>query len=85
MRSLAELAEFIRAERAQQGLTQSEFAGRAGIPLRSYQRLEAADPGARLSSFLRACGALGFEVHTTSARRPTLDELDSVYGHETRS
>ena len=85
MPSLTELAEFLRAERARQGFTQSEFAGRAGIPLRSYQRLEAADPGARLASFLRACAALGFEVDTTSARRPTLDELDSIYGHETRS
>jgi transcriptional regulator with XRE-family HTH domain len=82
MHSLAEIAEFLRAERTRQKLSQSEFAARAGIPLRSYQRLEAGDPGARISSFLRACAALGFEVNAASARRPTLDELDSIYGHE---
>jgi hypothetical protein len=31
---------------------------------------------------LRACAALGLGLETTSARRPTLDELDTVYGHE---
>ena len=82
MQSLAELAEFLRAQRSRQGLSQSEFAARAGIPFRSYQRLEAGAPGARLSSFLRACAALGFEINATSARRPTLDELDAIYGHE---
>lgn len=82
MQSLAEFAEFLRTERSSQGLSQSDFAVRAAIPLRSYQRLEAGDPGARLSSFLRASAALGFEINATSARRPTLDELDSIYGHE---
>jgi transcriptional regulator with XRE-family HTH domain len=85
MQSLTQFAEFLRAERARRSLSQSALAIRAGIPLRSYQRLEAGDPGARLSSFLRACAALGFEIEATSARRPTLDELDSVYGHESRS
>ena len=85
MRSLIEFAEFLRGERASQGLSQAELASRARIPFRSYQRLEASDPGARLSSFLRACAALGFEIKATSARRPTLDELDSIYGHENRS
>jgi len=82
MQSLAELADFLRAQRTRQRLSQSEFAARAGIPLRSYQRLEAADPGARLSSFLRACAALGFEIEAAPARRPTLDELDAIYGHD---
>lgn len=82
MLSLTEIAEFLRSERSRQGLSQSELAARAGVALRSYQRLESGDPGARLASFLRACAALGFEIHATSARRPTLDELDSIYGHE---
>ena len=85
MQSLIDFAQFLRVERVRQGLSQSEFATRAGIPFRSYQRLERGNPGARLSSFLRACAALGFEIKATSARRPTLDELDSIYGHENRS
>jgi len=82
MQSLFEIAEFLHSERTRQGLSQSEFAARAGVPIRSYQRLESGDPGARLSSFLRACAALGFEINATSARRPTLDELAPIYGHE---
>ncbi len=82
MKSPTELAEFLRVQRTRQGLSQSELAARAGIPLRSYQRLEAADPGARLSSFQRVCAALGFEIDATPARRPTLDELDAIYGHD---
>jgi len=82
MQSLFEIAEFLHSQRTRQGLSQSEFAARAGVPIRSYQRLESGDPGARLSSFLRACAALGFEINATSARRPTLDELAPIYGHE---
>jgi HTH-type transcriptional regulator / antitoxin HipB len=82
MRSIAELAEHLRTERTRKGLSQAEMARIAGIPFRTYQRLEAGDPGSRLSAFLRACAALGLGLETTSARRPTLDELDTVYGHE---
>jgi len=83
MHSLTEIAGFLHSERTRQGLSQSELAARAGVPLRSYQRLESGDPGARLSSFLRACAALGLVINPTSARRPTLDELAPIYGHET--
>ena len=82
MKSIAELAERLRTERTRKGLSQAEMARIAGIPFRTYQRLEAGDPGSRLSAFLRACAALGLGLETTSARRPTLDELDTVYGHE---
>lgn len=81
MKSIDQVAERLRAERAQQGLSQAELARRAGIPFRSYQRIEAADPGIRLASLLRALAALGLELDNTPARRPTLDELNSIYGH----
>jgi transcriptional regulator with XRE-family HTH domain len=82
VKSLDQLAERLRAERVRQGLSQAELARRARIPLRSYQRLESADPGARLASLLRALTALGLELDTAVARRPTLDDLSATYGHE---
>jgi transcriptional regulator with XRE-family HTH domain len=63
-------------------LSQAALARRARIPVRSYQRLEAADPGARLATLLRALTALGLELDTATARRPTLDDLSATYGHE---
>lgn len=82
MRSLLQLAEHLRSERVRLGLSQAELARRAGIPLRTYQRIEAADPGTRLASLLRVLAALGLEFDTSPARRPTLDELNATYGHQ---
>lgn len=82
MTTLSDIAKLLRTERNRQDLSQSELAARAGIPFRSYQRLEAGDPGTRLSSLLRACSALGLELGAFSAHRPTLDELTAIYGHE---
>ncbi len=82
MQSPDEIARFLRDQRKAQRLTQAAFSARAGIPLRSYQRMEAADTGVRLSSFLRACAALGYALDASPARRPTLDELDALYGAE---
>jgi transcriptional regulator with XRE-family HTH domain len=82
MHTLSDIARLLRAERTRQRLSQSELAARAGIAFRSYQRLEAGEAGARVSTLLRACSALGLELNASSAHRPTLDELAGIYGHE---
>lgn len=82
MNTLAEIAEWLRRERSQRGLSQAELAAQAGVPHRTYQRLEAGDPGARLTTLLRAFGALGVELRASPARRPTLEELGDIYGNE---
>ena len=82
MRDLTAIAQFLRAERARRRLSQRDLASSAGIPFRTYQRLESGDPGSRLSSLLRALAALGYELRAAAARRPTLDELNEIYGHE---
>jgi transcriptional regulator with XRE-family HTH domain len=82
MRTLDQLSQRLHAERLRQGLSQAELARRARIPIRSYQRLEAADAGARLATLLRAVTALGLELETAPARRPTLDDLSATYGYE---
>ena len=82
MQDSIDIAQFLRTERTRRGLSQNDLAAMAGIPLRTYQRLESADPGSRLSSLLRACAALGYELRPIATRRPTLDELNEIYGHE---
>ena len=54
----------------------------AGIPLRSYQRLESGDRGSKLDTLLRALDALGLGLKTVSKHRPSLEELDDLYGNE---
>ena len=70
----------IKAARLSQGLTQAELARRAGIPLRTYQRLESGDRGSKLDTLLRTLDALGLNLKTGSVRRPALEELGDLYG-----
>ena len=72
----------IKAARIKRSLTQGDMARLAAIPLRTYQRLEAGDRGSKLDTLLRALDALGLSVKTASKRRPSLDELNDVYGNE---
>lgn len=82
MQDLPSVAAWVRTTRIAQGLSQAEAAQRAGVPRRSFQRLEAADPGAKLSTLMRVFGALGFELDAIASRRPTLEELETLYGDE---
>lgn len=81
MSSLNFVAE-IKTARLKQSLTQGDIARLAGIPLRTYQRLEAGDTGAKLDTLLRVLDALGLAIKTSSKRRPSLDELSEIYGNE---
>ena len=72
----------IKAARAKKSLTQGDTARLAGIPLRTYQRLESGDRGSKLDTLLRVLDALGLSMKAVSKRRPTLDELNDVYGNE---
>ena len=72
----------IKAVRRSKRLTQAEVAKRAGVPLRTYQRLESGDRGSKLDTLLRTVDALGLSLRTGSRRRPELDELNELYGNE---
>ena len=82
MNSLPFILKEIKDTRLARGLTQEEFAHSAGIPRRTYQRLEAGDPGTRIDILFRALNALGLTTRTTSRARPTLDELGELYGND---
>ena len=75
------VSEIIAARLARK-LSQSALAKQAGIPLRTYQRLESHAGGAKLETLMRTLDTLGLTIKTASKRRPTLDELDELYGNE---
>ena len=81
MTNQSSLAE-IKATRLKRNLTQANMARIAGISLRTYQRLESGDRGAKLDTLLRALDALGLVMTTVSKRRPSLEELNDLYGNE---
>ena len=82
MLSLPLILQEVKATRLAKGLTQEEFARAAGIPRRTYQRLEAGDLGTRIDILFRALNALGLTIKTASRARPTLNELGETYGDD---
>ena len=82
MKASSPILQEIKAARLAKGLTQEEFARAAGIPRRTYQRLESGDPGTRIDTLFRALNALGLTIKTASRGRPTLDELSELYGND---
>lgn len=82
MTSLNTLIAEIKSARLAQRLTQAETAQLAGVPRRTYQRLEGGDRGSKLDTLLRALDALGLTLKAISMRRPSLEELSEIYGDE---
>ena len=62
MNNLPPILQEIKAARLAKGLTQEDFARAAGIPRRTYQRLESGDPGTRIDTLFRP-------FHAAVARR----------------
>lgn len=82
MKALFPILKEIKATRLAKGFTQEEFARAAGIPRRTYQRLESGYPGTRIDTLFRALNVLGLTIKTTSRGRPTLNELSELYGND---
>lgn len=82
MKERQELTEALRARRLELGLTQRLLADAAGIPRRTYQRLEGGHAGTSTDSLLLAVRALGLKVDLTPRRRPALSQLAAIYGNE---
>jgi transcriptional regulator with XRE-family HTH domain len=82
MNELQDLGKTLRARRREGGLTQQALADAAGVPRRTYQRLEAGHPGTRIDVLILALRALGLRIVLTPRQRPTLDELGAIYGNE---
>jgi HTH-type transcriptional regulator/antitoxin HipB len=82
MNLMPPILQDIKTARLAKGLTQEEFARAAGIPRRTYQRLESGDPGTRVDTLFRALHALGLTLKTAPRGRPTLNELSELYGND---
>ncbi|MCA3042334.1 MAG: helix-turn-helix transcriptional regulator [Rhodocyclaceae bacterium] len=82
MNLMPPILQDIKTARLAKGLTQEEFARAAGIPRRTYQRLEIGDPGTRVDTLFRALHALGLTLKTAPRGRPTLNELSELYGND---
>lgn len=72
----------LKAARIAKKLSQEDLARAAGIPRRTYQRLESGDPGTRIDILFRALNALGLTLKTSARARPTLEELGDLYGND---
>ena len=79
---LKKLSQSLRETRKQRGLTQAQIAGEIGISLRTYLRLEAGDGGVKISTYAWAAARLGLDLTLVAHRKPTLDELDELYGDD---
>lgn len=72
---LTRLGAQLRSQRLERGLTQAEVARRAGLPRLKVLQVEAGRGSASAGAYARVAGALGFELASVPARRPTLDDI----------
>lgn len=77
-----DIGQQLRLARAARKLTQAQFAAASGVPLRTLIRVEAGDENVRIGTYERAARALGLYLATARKRRPTLEELDALYGDD---
>jgi HTH-type transcriptional regulator/antitoxin HipB len=82
MNQLSPILSELKAARIAKKLSQEDLARAAGIPRRTYQRLESGDPGTRIDILFRALNALGLTLRTSARTRPTLEELGDLYGND---
>jgi transcriptional regulator with XRE-family HTH domain len=82
MQHLPPILQEMKTTRIAKKLSQEDLARAAGIPRRTYQRLERDDPGIRIDTFFRVLTALGLTLKATSRTRPALEELGDLYGND---
>jgi transcriptional regulator with XRE-family HTH domain len=79
---LHRLGSAIRELRRQRGLTQAAVAARAGVPRLKVIQVEKGDGSVSIGAYAQIASALGAEFTALPARRPTLDEVRELIGHE---
>jgi transcriptional regulator with XRE-family HTH domain len=73
--TLTRLGAQLRRQRLERGLTQAALALRAGLPRLKVVHIEAGHASVSAGAYARLAGALGQELVSETARRPTLDEM----------
>ncbi|WP_396267014.1 helix-turn-helix transcriptional regulator [Ideonella sp.] len=75
---LCRIGSALQQARAQRGLTQGQLASRAGVTRQKVVQVEAGLGTVGAEYYAKLAGAMGLEFSLTPARKPTLDELQSM-------
>ena len=70
----------LKEMRQGRGLRLVDVAAMAGIPRLKVIHIEAGRPGVAIASYARVAAALGAQLQVVPARRPTLEEIESLIG-----
>ena len=75
---LSHIGSALQQARIHRGLTQGQLASRAGVTRQKVVQVEAGLGTVGAEYYAKVGGAMGLEFSLTPARRPTLDELQSM-------
>lgn len=78
-RTSRQLGAILRRERKAQGLSQAMLGERIGLRQATISKLEAGEPGTRLSTLLDALSALGLQLVLEPRSAPRAPELDEIF------
>jgi transcriptional regulator with XRE-family HTH domain len=81
-RAARDIADHVVVWRKLRGLTQRQLADRAGVSINTLRRLEAADPGVMLGSFLRILRGLGVLDEVPRALDPYESDIGRLRSEE---
>lgn len=74
------LGERLREARRSRGLTQQQVADRAGLSRKQIIQIEQGVGRVSIDDYARVASALGHDLTLDVARRPTLDEVQAMFG-----
>lgn len=78
-RTTRQLGAILRRERKAQGLSQGALGERIGLRQATISKLEAGEPGPRLSTLLDALSALGLQLVLEPRSGSSASDLDEIF------
>lgn len=76
---LLRLGRSLRDARRRRGLTQAQLAEIARLPRLKIIQVERGDASVSVGAYARTAAAMGLELVPESVRRPTLDDVGSLF------
>ena len=81
--TIDDIISAIAKRREELHLSQATVAERAGISRETYSRFETGKQDIGLRRLMRICGALGMDlIARPGSGRPTVDDLDALFGDD---
>lgn len=75
IRSLQDISDLVRRRRREMGLSQKEFADRAGVETKQISRIETGANEPKASTLLAIIAALGLDLRAVERQKDTTDDL----------